>query len=106
MQDLLVLHLQHGVKWHARDHPLPRAAQTGTEPKQFLFSFLTPNNTKTQVDVLVTTAGGVEEDIIKCLAQTYLGDFALDGRELRRKGLNRIGNLVVPNENYCKYATR
>ena len=26
-----------------------------------------------QVDVLVTTAGGVEEDFIKCLAPTYLG---------------------------------
>jgi deoxyhypusine synthase len=25
------------------------------------------------VDVIVTTAGGIEEDIIKCLAPTYLG---------------------------------
>lgn len=57
------------------------------------------------MDVLVTTAGGIEEDIIKCLADTYLGDFSLDGRELRKKGLNRIGNLIVPNDNYCKYAT-
>jgi hypothetical protein len=28
----------------------------------------------------VTTAGGVEEDFIKCLAPTYIGDFALNGR--------------------------
>jgi len=27
------------------------------------------------VDVIVTTAGGVEEDFIKCLAPSYLGDF-------------------------------
>lgn len=27
------------------------------------------------VDVLCTTAGGIEEDLIKCLAPTYLGDF-------------------------------
>ncbi|KAI8889581.1 deoxyhypusine synthase [Backusella circina FSU 941] len=55
------------------------------------------------VDVLVATAGGVEEDFIKCLAPTYLGDFALKGSDLRKKGLNRIGNLLVPNNNYCKF---
>merc|ERR1712129_620664 len=49
------------------------------------------------VDVIVTTAGGIEEDIIKCLRPTYMGDFKLEGRELRKKGLNRIGNLLVPN---------
>ena len=55
------------------------------------------------VDCIVTTAGGIEEDFIKCLAPTYLGDFALDGRELRNKGINRIGNLLVPNDNYVKF---
>ncbi|PVG01081.1 putative deoxyhypusine synthase [Serendipita vermifera] len=55
------------------------------------------------VSAIVTTAGGIEEDFIKCLGKTYLADFALDGAELRRKGLNRIGNLVVPNDNYCKF---
>jgi deoxyhypusine synthase len=55
------------------------------------------------VDVLVTTAGRVEEDIIKCLRPTYMGDFGLSGRELRAKGINRIGNLLVPNSNYCEF---
>nr|XP_040146341.1 deoxyhypusine synthase isoform X3 [Ictidomys tridecemlineatus] len=55
------------------------------------------------VDVLVTTAGGVEEDLIKCLAPTYLGEFSLKGKELRENGINRIGNLLVPNDNYCKF---
>ncbi|RUS69171.1 hypothetical protein EGW08_023065 [Elysia chlorotica] len=55
------------------------------------------------VDVLVSSAGGIEEDYIKCLAPTYIGDFALSGRELRSKGINRIGNLLVPNSNYCKF---
>ncbi|NXT38500.1 DHYS synthase, partial [Pelecanoides urinatrix] len=55
------------------------------------------------VDVLVTTAGGVEEDLIKCLAPTYIGDFSLRGRDLRQRGINRIGNLLVPNDNYCKF---
>eukprot|EP00163_Fabomonas_tropica_P033176 TRINITY_DN860_c0_g1_i2.p1 TRINITY_DN860_c0_g1~~TRINITY_DN860_c0_g1_i2.p1 ORF type:complete len:356 (+),score=113.29 TRINITY_DN860_c0_g1_i2:344-1411(+) len=55
------------------------------------------------VDVIVSTAGGIEEDFIKCLAPTYMGDFALKGEELRRKGINRIGNLLVPNNNYCAF---
>lgn len=55
------------------------------------------------VDVIVTTAGGIEEDIIKCMEPTYMGDFKLSGKELRKKGLNRIGNLIVPNNNYCKF---
>ncbi|ORZ20349.1 deoxyhypusine synthase [Absidia repens] len=55
------------------------------------------------VDVIVATAGGVEEDFIKCLAPTYLGDFNLKGSNLRKQGLNRIGNLLVPNNNYCKF---
>ena len=55
------------------------------------------------VAVLVTTAGGIEEDFIKCLGKTYLADFNLDGADLRRKGMNRIGNLIVPNDNYCKF---
>ncbi|CRG95645.1 deoxyhypusine synthase, putative [Plasmodium gallinaceum] len=55
------------------------------------------------VDVIVTTAGGIEEDIIKCFSNTYLGDFSLNGKKLRKKGWNRIGNLIVPNENYCKF---
>jgi deoxyhypusine synthase len=55
------------------------------------------------VAAIVTTAGGIEEDFIKCLGKTYLADFNLDGADLRRKGMNRIGNLVVPNDNYCKF---
>jgi deoxyhypusine synthase len=55
------------------------------------------------IDVLCTTAGGVEEDFIKCMKPTYLGDFALRGKDLRGKGLNRIGNLIQPNDNYCDF---
>lgn len=55
------------------------------------------------VDCIVTTAGGVEEDFIKCLAPTFMGSFELAGRDLRDKGINRIGNLLVPNDNYCKF---
>jgi deoxyhypusine synthase len=55
------------------------------------------------VAAIVTSAGGVEEDFIKCLAPTYMGSFDSPGATLRKKGLNRIGNLVVPNSNYCAF---
>jgi deoxyhypusine synthase len=37
------------------------------------------------------------------MAPTYVGDFHLAGADLRRRGLNRIGNMLVPNSNYCKF---
>lgn len=52
------------------------------------------------VDCLVTTCGGIEEDFMKCMAPAYMGKFEYDGLMLRQKGLNRIGNMVVPNDNY------
>ncbi|EON97070.1 putative deoxyhypusine synthase protein [Phaeoacremonium minimum UCRPA7] len=55
------------------------------------------------VSAVVTTAGGIEEDFIKCLGDTYISSFSAVGSELRAKGLNRIGNLVVPNSNYCAF---
>ncbi|KAL2166544.1 hypothetical protein VTG60DRAFT_2531 [Thermothelomyces hinnuleus] len=55
------------------------------------------------VSAIVTTAGGIEEDFIKCLGDTYMSSFSAVGAELRSKGLNRIGNLVVPNSNYCAF---
>jgi len=55
------------------------------------------------IQVMITTAGGIEEDIIKCLAPTHVGDFAIGGLGLRKKGINRTGNLLVPNDNYCLF---
>jgi deoxyhypusine synthase len=56
------------------------------------------------VDVIVTTGGGIEEDFMKCMAPTFVtGKFDLVGSELRKQGLNRIGNLIIPNNNYCLF---
>lgn len=55
------------------------------------------------VDTIVTTAGGIEEDFIKCLGDFKLGDFRADGLELREKGINRIGNIFVPNSRYVAF---
>lgn len=56
-----------------------------------------------KVNVLVSTAGGIEEDIIKCLGDFILGDFRASGKELRDKGINRIGNIFVPNNRYVQF---
>jgi len=55
------------------------------------------------VDVIVTTAGGVEEDIIKCLGDFKIGSFEESGKKLRDKGINRTGNIFVPNSRYCDF---
>src|SRR3989344_5227820 len=55
------------------------------------------------VHAIVTTAGGVEEDIIKCIKPFVLGDFRLDGAALRRQGINRTGNILVPNDRYIEF---
>ena len=52
------------------------------------------------ISAIVTTTGGIEEDIMKLFAGHFLGDFHLDGEKLRKMGYNRIGNLIVPNANY------
>jgi hypothetical protein len=48
------------------------------------------------VDVVVTTAGGIEEDFIKCMAPTYMGDFAHKGLELRKQVRLRLLLLPLP----------
>ena len=55
------------------------------------------------VDVLVTTAGGIEEDLIKCLGDFKVGKFSLSGKDLREKGINRAGNILIPNSRYCDF---
>ena len=55
------------------------------------------------VDVLVTTAGGIEEDVIKSLKPFVLGSFEADGRSLFEKGINRTGNIFVTNDRYTYF---
>lgn len=57
------------------------------------------------VHVVVITGGGIEEDLIKTFRPTYCADFKLSGACLRDNGLNRIGNLVIPSENYEMFET-
>ncbi len=55
-------------------------------------------------DVIVTTVGGLEEDIMKSHGEKFvLGDFQSDDVELYEKGVNRVGNIFITNESYCKF---
>ena len=53
-----------------------------------------------KVHFVVTTTGGIEEDIIKTHGKFLHGSFDAEGAELRRNGVNRTGNIFVPNERY------
>ncbi|MFH1589153.1 MAG: deoxyhypusine synthase [archaeon] len=55
-------------------------------------------------DVLVTTVGGIEEDIMKATGEKFLiGKFDSDDVELHEQGINRVGNLFVKNESYMNF---
>lgn len=52
------------------------------------------------VDVIVTTCGTVDHDIARCWKDYYKGSFLMSDAELRKKNINRLGNVLVPNESY------
>jgi deoxyhypusine synthase len=59
---------------------------------------------KKMVDFLVTTAGAIEEDIMKANGEKFqIGSFDLDDVELHEKGINRVGNLMINTESYMKF---
>ncbi len=55
-------------------------------------------------DVIVTTVGGIEEDIMKATGEDFrIGKFSSDDVELHEQGINRIGNILINNESYMKF---
>jgi deoxyhypusine synthase len=56
------------------------------------------------VDFVVTTIGGIEEDIMKAHGEEFvIGDFNTNDVELYEKGVNRVGNLFIRKESYMKF---
>lgn len=56
------------------------------------------------VDAIVTTVGGIEEDIMKAHGATFeIGNFDQDDVELHEQGVNRVGNILVNNEYYMQF---
>ncbi len=52
------------------------------------------------VDVVMTTCGTLDHDLARIWRDYYHGSFTLDDAELHHKGINRIGNVLAPNESY------
>jgi deoxyhypusine synthase len=52
------------------------------------------------VDVVVTTCGTVDHDVARSWKSYYRGSFLMNDARLHRKGINRLGNVLVPNESY------
>ena len=62
-----------------------------------LCSFKIPN-------ILVTTSGAIEEDIMKALGEDFKRvSFYSDDTKMHEQGENRIGNLAIKNESYMKF---
>jgi len=52
------------------------------------------------VDHIITTAGTVDHDLARCYKNYYHGDFMMDDKELRKNHKYRLGNVIIPNDNY------
>jgi deoxyhypusine synthase len=52
------------------------------------------------VDAVITTCGTLDHDVARSFRPYYHGDWNLDDAALHRKGLYRLGNLVIPEGNY------
>jgi len=52
------------------------------------------------VDVVVTTCGTVDHDLARSWRDYYKGSFLMSDAKLRGQGINRLGNVLVPNESY------
>ena len=51
-------------------------------------------------DVVITTCGTLDHDLARIWRDYYHGKFLMDDKELHEKGINRLGNVLVPNESY------
>ena len=52
-------------------------------------------------DAIITTCGTLDHDLARAWGKGYFsGAFEMDDRELHQLGVNRLGNVLVPNESY------
>ncbi len=55
-------------------------------------------------DILITTSGAIEEDIMKSTGEEFeVLDFYADDTKLHENGENRVGNLGIRTESYMKF---
>jgi len=53
-----------------------------------------------KVDIIITTCGTVDHDISRFKHDYYHGSFQLDDKELHKKDMHRLGNIVIPMKNH------
>jgi len=51
-------------------------------------------------DVVITTCGTLDHDLARIWENYYHGHFMADDKELHKKGINRLGNIFIPNKCY------
>ncbi|MEM1557488.1 MAG: deoxyhypusine synthase [Thermoproteota archaeon] len=51
-------------------------------------------------DVIITTGGTFDHDIAKSIRKYYRGEFVMDDRDLKKKDIHRLGNILIPQESY------
>lgn len=52
------------------------------------------------VDVVVTTCGTLDHDVARSWKKYYRGSFVMNDVRLHEENINRLGNVLVPNESY------
>ena len=56
---------------------------------------------KDMVDVIITTCGTLDHDLARAWGGDYYhGSYELDDTKLHQQGINRLGNILVPNNSY------
>lgn len=53
-----------------------------------------------KIAAIVTSSGSIDEDIIKAKMPYLQGSFEVNDEELGKEGINRMGNIFVPNDRY------
>ncbi len=51
-------------------------------------------------DVIITTCGTLDHDLARVWEDYYHGRFNADDSELHKQGVNRLGNIFIPNSSY------
>ena len=53
-----------------------------------------------KIDAIVTTSGTIDEDLIRSKMPYLQGSFEAEDENLGERGINRMGNVFVPNDRY------
>lgn len=55
---------------------------------------------KGYVDIIVTTGATIDHDVMRSFTEYNIGEFITDDLKLRKTGINRLGNIYIPNRAY------